>query len=164
MRLGTMVMFFAGALMLIVGMGFFQLGAEMSMQPMGEGLGSQMSKAKRIGGVVVVAFLMGVIITLAEPDLQVLADQVPAIPDMVLILTVAFGVGAFLVIAILRIVFKVNLSTLLIVFYTAVIVFSFFVPDNFVAVAFDAGGRDHRSHHRAVHHRDRRRPCDGARR
>lgn len=140
MRLGNVVMFFAGALMLIVGMGFFQLGAEMSMQPMGEGMGSQMSKAKRIGGVVVVAFLMGVIITIAEPDLQVLADQVPAIPDLVLILTVAFGVGAFLVIAILRIMFKVSLSTLLIVFYTAIIVFSFFVPDNFVAVAFDAGG------------------------
>lgn len=140
LRLGTLVMFFSGAVMLIVGMGLFQLGAEVSMAPMGEGIGSRMAKSKRIISVVLAALAMGFVITIAEPDLQVLADQVLAIPDEVLIITVAAGVAIFLVIAILRIIYKVSLSNLLIIFYALMIVFSFFVPDNFIAVAFDAGG------------------------
>lgn len=140
MRLGILVMFFAGALMLIVGMGLFQLGAEVAMEPMGEGIGSRMSKSKRIFTVIIAALTIGFVITVAEPDLQVLARQVPAIPNLVLILTVAAGVGIFLVIAILRIIYKVNLSSILIGFYALMIVFSFFIPESFLAVAFDAGG------------------------
>lgn len=140
MNLGTIVMFFVGALMLIFGMGLFQLGAEISMEPMGEGIGSRMGKSKRVGVVVAVALAIGFVVTIAEPDLQVLADQVPAIPDMVLVLTVAAGVAIFLVIAILRIIYKVKLSTLLIIFYALMIAFSFLIPENFIAVAFDAGG------------------------
>ncbi|MDL2217750.1 DUF1538 domain-containing protein [Christensenellaceae bacterium OttesenSCG-928-M15] len=140
MELGTIVMFLVGAIMLIVGMGFFQLGAETAMTPLGEGVGVQMSKSKHIGTVVILALLMGMIITIAEPDLQVLADQVPAIPNNVLIFTVAVGVGIFLVVAILRIMKKISLSALLIGLYVLLIGLSFFVPDNFLAVAFDAGG------------------------
>lgn len=140
LNLGTLVMFFAGALMLILGMGLFQLGAEVSMEPMGEGIGSRMSKSKHIWSVVLIALAIGFVITIAEPDLQVLADQVTAIPDVVLIGTVGIGVAVFLVIAILRIIYKVSLSTLLIVFYILMIIFSFLIPENFVAVAFDAGG------------------------
>jgi hypothetical protein len=83
---------------------------------------------------------MGVLITVAEPDLQVLSNQVPAIPNMVLILTVAVGVGIFLALAVLRIIFKVSLSNLLMVLYFLLICVSFFVPGDFVAVAFDSGG------------------------
>lgn len=140
MELGTMVMFIVGAILLIFGMGFFQLGAEMSMTPIGEGIGVQISKTKKIISVIFIGFIMGVIITVSEPDLQVLAEQVPAIPNLILILTVAIGVGIFLAIAIIRIKFGVSLSLLLIIFYTALIIASFFVPDKFVAVAFDSGG------------------------
>lgn len=140
MKLGTMVMFLAGAVMLILGMGFFQLGAEMAMTPIGEGIGVRISKSKSILSVIIIGFLMGVIITVSEPDLQVLARQVPSVPDMVLILTVAIGVGIFLALAIIRIKFGISLSKLLIFLYIALIGISFLVPKEFLAVAFDSGG------------------------
>lgn len=140
MELGSVVMFLTGALMLIVGMGFFQLGAEMAMTPLGEGVGVQISKMKKLLTVLLTGFLMGVIITVSEPDLQVLAGQVPSVPNMVLVMTVAVGVGLFLALAIVRIRYKISLSMLLIVCYLALILVSMFVPKEFLAVAFDSGG------------------------
>ena len=140
MELGSVVMFLTGAFMLILGMGFFQLGAEMAMTPIGEGVGVQISKMKRSAAVLLTGFVMGVIITVAEPDLQVLAGQVPSVPNMVLILTVALGVGLFLALAIVRIRYKINLSLLLIGCYALLIAVSLFVPKEFLAVAFDSGG------------------------
>ncbi len=140
MELGSIVMFLVGAVMLIFGMGFFQLGAEIAMTPLGEGIGVQISKTKKLAMVLLIGFIMGAIITVSEPDLQVLAQQVPSIPNEVLILTVAVGVGVFLALAIIRIRYKISLSWMLIVLYTALIVISFFVPKEFIAVAFDSGG------------------------
>ena len=138
--LGTMVMFIVGAIMLVIGMGFFQLGAEMSMTPLGEGIGVQISKTRKIPLIFLIGFSMGAIITISEPDLQVLAAQVPSIPNLTLILTVAVGVGIFLAVAILRILFQIHLSTILIGLYVALIGISFFVSRDFLAVAFDSGG------------------------
>ena len=140
MDLGTTTMFLSGAVMLIAGMGFFQLGAEMSMTPIGEGIGVQISKTQKIVFVTLIAFVMGVIITVSEPDLQVLAEQVPSVPNYMLILTVAVGVGIFLAVAVFRILFQVDLSVLLIGLYVLLIGASFLVPDSFLAVAFDSGG------------------------
>ena len=140
MELGSVVMFLTGALMLIVGMGFFQLGAEMAMTPIGEGVGVQISKMQKLLTVLLTGFLMGVIITVSEPDLQVLAGQVPSVPNEVLILTVALGVGFFLALAIVRIRYRISLSMLLIVCYLVLILVSMFVPKEFLAVAFDSGG------------------------
>ena len=83
---------------------------------------------------------MGFVITISEPDLQVLAQQVPSVPNMVLILTVAVGVGLFLALAIARIRYHISLSSLLIVLYVLILGVSFLVPKDFVAVAFDSGG------------------------
>lgn len=138
--LGTMVMFLVGAILLVIGMGFFQLGAEISMTPLGEGIGVQISKTRHIPLIFLLGFSMGAIITISEPDLQVLAGQVPSIPNLTLILTVAVGVGIFLAMAILRILFQINLSTILGVLYIIVIGLSFFVSRDFLAVAFDSGG------------------------
>jgi hypothetical protein len=121
-------------------MGFFSLGADIAMMPVGEAVGSQFSRTGKIWLVVLVSLLMGFIITAAEPDLQVLARQVPAIPDIVLICTVALGVGLFLVLAMLRAVFKIGLNRILIVFYLILFAVSAFAPKDFVAVAFDSGG------------------------
>ena len=140
MELGSVVMFLTGALMLIVGMGFFQLGAEMAMTPIGEGVGVQISKLKKLITVLLMGFIMGVITTISEPDLQVLASQVPSIPNNVLIITVAIGVGIFLSLAIIRIRYKISLSFLLIICYGILILVSLFVPKEFLAVAFDSGG------------------------
>lgn len=140
METGTIAMFLVGAFMLIIGMAFFQLGAEMSMTPLGEGVGAQIMKTRRLPVLILVCFVMGVIITIAEPDLQVLANQVPSIPNETLIWTVALGVGAFLVLAVLRILFKLRLSLLLLILYIAVFLLSFVAPADFISVAFDSGG------------------------
>lgn len=140
METGTIAMFLVGAFMLIIGMAFFQLGAEMSMTPLGEGVGFQIMKTKKLPVLILVCLLMGVIITIAEPDLQVLANQVPSIPNEVLIWTVAAGVGVFLVVAVLRIIFKLSLPILLCVLYIALFILSFVAPGDFIAVAFDSGG------------------------
>ena len=88
---GTLVLFLFGAILLVGGMGLFTLGVEVSMTPMGEGLGGVLSQSRRTLVPVLVYFLLGVLSTVAEPDLQVLAEQVPSIDNLVLILTVAVG-------------------------------------------------------------------------
>ena len=105
MELSTLMLFLAGAALLILGMGFFTLGADMAMMPIGEQVGTQLTRSKRLWLIVAACFVIGVIITVAEPDLQVLARQTPAVPDRVLIFTVAAGVGFFLVVSFLRILF-----------------------------------------------------------
>ena len=140
MEIGTLALFLTGAVLLIVGMGFFQLGAEMAMTPLGQGVGGRLIKSKNLFFMIFVGFLMGAIITISEPDLQVLANQVASIPNPVLIWTVAIGVGIFLAIAVLRIVFHISLSNLLLIFYLLLFILSFFSPATFTAVAFDAGG------------------------
>ena len=140
METGTLLVFLTGAVLLIVGMGFFQLGAEMSMTPLGQGVGGQLFKTRNLALIIIVSFFMGTFITIAEPDLQVLANQVASIPNSAIIWSVAVGVGIFTVIAVLRILLKVRLSVLLIVFYILLFILSFIAPDDFVAVAFDAGG------------------------
>ena len=137
---GAMMMFFVGATMLIIGMGMFQLGAETAMTPLGEGIGTQLSKSKKVIVIIVLSFLLGALITIAEPDLQVLSNQVPSVPNMTLILTVAIGVGIFLAMAVLRILLKVDLPYLLMVLYGVLLILSFFAPKDFLAVAFDSGG------------------------
>lgn len=140
MPVGTLVLYLVGAVLLIVGMAFFSLGTDVSMTPMGEGIGAQLPRTKNLFAVVGITFVIGVLITIAEPDLQVLAGQVPSIPNAVLIWTVAIGVGLFFVLAMLRTLFKIRLASLLIVFYIGVLILSAFVPNEFVAVAFDSGG------------------------
>jgi hypothetical protein len=140
MPAGTILEFMAGAALLIIGMGFFTLGADMAMIPMGEGIGIQLTKSSNIVLALVVSFIMGLIITVAEPDLQVLARQVPSIPPTVLIFTVAAGVGFFLVVAVVRTFLKIPLSILLLLFYLVVFAISYFTPNTFIPVAFDSGG------------------------
>lgn len=135
-----LVSFLTGAVMLIIGMAFFTLGADTAMTPIGNKVGSQITKSRKVWVIVFVSFLLGVIITISEPDLQVLANQVPTIPNAVLIGTVALGVGVFLVIAMLRILFGISLNILLIGFYIIVFGLAMLVPKNFWAVAFDSGG------------------------
>lgn len=137
---GILILFLFGAVLLIAGMMFFTLGAELSMTPVGEKVGARMAKTNRLWLTAALAFVLGFIITISEPDLQVLAEQVPAVPNLILILAVAVGVGLFLVVAVLRMLFSKSLNKLLIVFYVLVFAIAFFAPEDFLAVAFDSGG------------------------
>ena len=137
---GVLLAFLCGTAMLLVGMMFFSLGAEMAMAPMGEKLGAGVTKTKKLPLILFLGLLIGVVVTVSEPDLQVLANQVQSIPNAVLILAVGVGVGFFLTVALARILFSVPLNALLIASYTLVFLLCLFTPGDFIAVAFDSGG------------------------
>ncbi len=137
---GIMMAFLVGAVLLTAGMVLFSMGVDMSMSLMGERVGAAIAKSRKLWLVIVIGFILGFIITISEPDLQVLAEQVPAVPNMTLIVAVAAGVGAFLVIALLRMLFRIALPQLLVFFYLFVFIMAIFVPRDFLSVAFDSGG------------------------
>ena len=138
---GMFLAFILGSFLVVVGMGLFTLGADTAMTPIGEYVGTSVMKTKKIWIILPICFIVGVLITISEPDLQVLASQLSnTIDTWTLILSVGVGVGVFLVIAFLKIVLKIRLSFILILFYTIVFVLSFFVPNTFVPLAFDSGG------------------------
>ena len=101
-----LLLFLFGAVMLIVGMMFFTLGAELAMTPVGERIGTRIAQSRKLGIVLLLCFVLGFVITISEPDLQVLAERVPSVPNAVLIVAVAAGVGVFLMIAMLRMLFS----------------------------------------------------------
>ncbi len=140
MGAGVMVLFLFGTLLLIGGMSFFTIGSSISMEPLGEGIGIEISKRKKISIPLIICFVLGALITMAEPDLQVLAEQVPSIPNIVLVAAVAVGVGIFLSISLIRTKKGLSLSRLLIAFYAAAVILAFFAPSDFIAMAFDSGG------------------------
>lgn len=137
---GVLVMFLFGTLMLIVGMSFFTVGSGISMEPLGDGIGKSLSKFKKFIFPLAICFILGFFITVSEPDLQVLAEQVPTIPNLMLISCVGIGVGIFLSISLIRNRKDISLRTLLFVFYGAIIAVTFFAPNEFVPTAFDSGG------------------------
>jgi hypothetical protein len=145
MSAGIVVMFLVGAALLIIGMGFFTLGADMAMMPMGEGIGAELTKGRSVPVAVGISFLMGLIITIAEPDLMVLALQLAnSLNIWTLIITVGLGVGLFLAIAVLRVVIGVPLRFLLLFFYALTFGLAFYMAKQgnmaFIPVSFDSGG------------------------
>ena len=140
-----LITFTVGAVLLVLGIGLFNMGADLAMTPMGTHVGAGLSRQKKLSLLLVVCFVLGVLITVAEPDLQVLANQVSSVMNgTILIYAVGFGVGAFLVAAILRIIFKQRLSTILMLFYMALFALALLlaVNDNLslMPLAFDSGG------------------------
>lgn len=139
------ISFTIGAVLLVLGIGFFNLGADLAMTPMGTHVGSGLSRQKKLGLLLSVCFAMGILITVAEPDLQVLAKQVRGVINgTALIICVGVGVGAFLVIAILKIVFRKTLSEILSVFYMLLFCLALILTvqgkQAMLPVAFDSGG------------------------
>jgi hypothetical protein len=140
-----LITFTIGAVFLILGIGLFNLGADLAMTPMGAHVGSGLSRQKKLGLLLGVCFVLGMLITIAEPDLQVLANQVSAVMNgTVLIYAVGLGVGAFLVVAILKIVFRKSLSNILMLFYMLLFALALMLAVNenlnLLPMAFDSGG------------------------
>ena len=140
-----LITFTVGAVLLVLGIGLFSLGADLAMTPMGTHVGSGLSRQKKLGLLLGVCFVLGMLITIAEPDLQVLANQVSAVMNgTVLIYAVGLGVGAFLVIAILKIVFQKSLSQILMLFYMLLFAMALMLVvrgnDALLPMAFDSGG------------------------
>lgn len=137
---GLMLSFLIGSVMIIAGMGLFTLGSELSMTQIGNHIGAKITKSRKLGLILLLSFILGVAITVAEPDLQVLAANTPDIDTAVLIITVSVGVGFFLMVSMLRILLGIQLKWLLIVFYAIVVVLAVISDQNFLSVAFDSGG------------------------
>lgn len=132
--------FLVGALMIVVGLGLFSLGAERSMTIIGSKIGTALTKIGKLPVILLVAFVLGVAVTVAEPDLQVLADTVPNIDKTVLLATVGIGVGFFMVVCMLRILYGINLRWVLVACYIAVFALAVFTDRDFLSIAFDSGG------------------------
>ena len=137
---GLMLAFLLGAAHMILGMGLFSLGADLSMSRIGGHIGSSMTSSRKLWLILLTSFLLGTAITLAEPDLQVLAQTVPGVETRVLLLTVGVGVGLFLALAMLRILFAISLRTMLLILYALVFVSAFLIAPEMLPLAFDAGG------------------------
>ena len=140
-----LITFTIGAVLLVLGIGMFSLGADLAMTPMGTNVGSGLSKQRKLGLLLTVCFVLGMLITIAEPDLQVLANQVSAVMNgTVLVYTVGLGVGAFLVVAILKIVFRKSLSNILMLFYMLLFMVALMLVQGgneaLLPLAFDSGG------------------------
>lgn len=140
-----LIVFLGSAFLLILGIGLFNLGADLAMQPMGEQVGVSLMKTKKVKVIAIVCFVLGVLITVAEPDLSVLASQIKeVINPTALILSIGLGVGIFLVLSILKIIYKKDLSMMLMFFYMLMFACVSLVILNgngdFLALAFDSGG------------------------
>lgn len=140
-----LVIFLVSTIFLIIGIALFTLGADLAMTPMGHHVGSGLAKKRKLGLLLIIAFLLGLLITIAEPDLKVLSDQVKTVMNSTLLMVgIAVGVGAFIVFSILRIIFKKNLSTLLMLFYMLLFALGVLVLINengaLLPLSFDSGG------------------------
>ncbi len=138
---GTLLVFVVGAIFTVLGIGLFTLGADTAMTPIGEFIGTSTIKTRKLWIIIPVFFIVGVMITVSEPDLTVLATQLSSvINNWVLIISVGVGVGLFLVIAFLRILLKIKLKYILIGCYVLIFILAFIIPETFLPLSFDAGG------------------------
>ena len=140
-----LIAFTISAVLLVLGIGFFNMGADLAMTPMGTHVGAGLSKQRKLWLLLVVCFVLGMLITIAEPDLQVLANMVKTVMNgTVLVYTVGIGVGAFLMIAILRIVFRRRLGNILTLFYMLLFALALLLAVgerlDLLPMAFDSGG------------------------
>ncbi|MEW8955824.1 DUF1538 domain-containing protein [Clostridium sp.] len=140
-----MYRFLIGAIFIILGLGIFLFGAEIGIQPLGSSMGSALTKSKNISIIVILGFILGFLITIAEPDLQVLASQVSGVTSgdisrLSLLIVVSIGVGVLLVVGLMRIIFNISLSKLLTILYGIILLLSIFTSSGFLAISFDASG------------------------
>ena len=136
------IAYVVGTCLLTVGLGLFSLGAELSMEKIGGHIGANLTRSRNIPIIALISLVVGVLITISEPDLHVLAgytgDQ-----KFSFILAVAAGLGVFLVIAVLRLIFNIKFKHILVGGYGVIIllaVISYAIDPTFLAIAFDAGG------------------------
>jgi len=140
----TILRFLVGGVLVIFGLTIFLLGVDVGILPLGERAGASLTSKRNLKLLLIVAFFIGFMITIAEPDVQVLADQVKGIDSSVskwgLIFSIAAGVGFFVTVGILRTVLSISLRLILIVAYVVVFAMAFLSPQTFQGVAFDSGG------------------------
>ncbi|MBQ6848308.1 MAG: DUF1538 domain-containing protein [Clostridia bacterium] len=137
---GLFLAFLLGTVLIIVGMAFFNIGSDLSMIQIGNQIGAKITQSKNILLILITSLILGISITIAEPDLQVLATNAPNIDTTVLIVTVSVGVGIFLMFSMLRILLNIKLNWMLLFFYAIIFALASISNTDFLSVAFDSGG------------------------
>ena len=136
--------FIAGGLLLIIGLTIFLLGVDLGIQPMGERCGAELTKKRSLILLLAVAFIIGFIVTAAEPDIQVFGDQVrgvfPFVNKLSITFVIAAGVGLFIMLGLLRTVLNFSLKWTFFIAYLILFLAGIFAPDSFIGIAFDSGG------------------------
>ncbi|SHH21062.1 DUF1538 domain-containing protein [Virgibacillus chiguensis] len=141
----TFIQFLIGAFMVGIGLILFLLGVNIGMLPVGEMIGSALSKTKMVWLILFFGVLLGSVVTIAEPDVRVLSTQVDQVSNgeiskTVLILAVALGVGIFVGLSLMRIIFSIPITYILAGGYGLIFILAAFTPSSFVPISFDAGG------------------------
>lgn len=144
-NLTQLASFLTSALLVTLGMIFFLLGVKIGILPMGEAIGADLPKHNSLAFIAIVVFLLSFLTTIAEPDVRVLSNMVNlvsqgSIDNNVMIISIAFGVGFFVVASIFRIIYGISIKYLFATGYLIIFLLSFFVPDEYLAISFDAGG------------------------
>lgn len=127
-----------GMVLLFIGMILFSVGVELALLPIGEHVGSALISSRKPLLIFVVLFIFGFIVTAAEPDISVLANQVASIPNTQLIIGISIGVGLFLVLAVLRILMHWKLGRVLSIIYPLAFMVAIFFSRDYISVAIDA--------------------------
>ena len=140
MDIGMLFFFLLSTVFLVFGTALFSLGTDISLIDIGQKMGNRIVKSKKIWLVLLVSLLLGTILTIAEPDLRLLAEQVTSIPSNLLILVISLGVGIFMAIAALRSIFGLNLNWILFISYVIIGIFTFVAPSSLIPFAYDSGG------------------------
>lgn len=135
-----LIAFYISTILLSIGVGLFTFGADTSMMEIGTSLGQRLIKSKNIILIVLVTFIIGLILTIAEPDLTVFATQLTSIPSFVVILTTGLGVGIFFALASIRTLYNLNTNKIFIICYILILILLIYIPSSFIPLAFDAGG------------------------
>ena len=136
----VIISFSISALLLIIGITLFTFGADLSMVMIGEKIGNSLIKRKKLFSVLAITLVIGFVITIAEPDLMVLASQLTSIPNVLIITLVALGVGLFLMLSLFRIIKGIKINTILSISYIIIFILMLFSSPSFITVAFDSGG------------------------
>ncbi|MBE6149438.1 MAG: DUF1538 domain-containing protein [Firmicutes bacterium] len=135
-----LISFLISSVLLILGTAIFTVGAELSMETIGEKIGNKLVNSKKVWIILIVSFIIGTVVTIAEPDLKVLADQLTSMPNFIMILTISIGVGISLLLSSVRSIYGWDLNKMLLIGYIITLVLMFFVKQEFIPVAFDSGG------------------------
>ncbi len=139
-KIELLVSFLISSVLLIIGSALFTTGTEISLIDIGQKMGNRIIKSKKLWLILGVSLLLGTILTIAEPDLRVLAEQVTSIPSNIIILVISLGVGIFMVIAALRSIFGLNLNVILLISYLLIGILTFIAPSDLIPFAYDSGG------------------------
>lgn len=136
----TIISVVISTLLLLIGISLFTYGSDLSMIEIGKNVGSKLVNTRKPFFIFIISFIVGIIITVAEPDLKVLADQMTAINPYIFIICVGLGVGLFLGLATIRIIYQIDLKLILILSYGIIMLLMFLIDNQLIPVSFDAGG------------------------